>query len=69
MLIIAKIIIPIITVFIIVYGLYKKVPLYDEFVNGVKEGLTLSLEIFPSIFAMIIAVTVLVTSNLLLDIT
>ena len=37
--------------------------------NGVKEGLNLSLEIFPSMFAMIIAVTVLVKSNIILDIT
>ena len=69
MLIISKLIIPIITLFIIIYGLYKKVPIYDEFINGVKEGLSLSLEIFPSIFAMVIAVTVLVKSNLILDIT
>lgn len=69
MLIISKIIIPIITLIVIIYGLYKKVPIYDEFLNGVKEGLNLSLEIFPSMFAMIIAVTVLVKSNIILDIT
>lgn len=68
MLIISKLIIPIITLIVIVYGLYKKVPIYDEFLNGVKEGLNLSLEIFPSMFAMIIAVTVLTKSNIILDI-
>lgn len=69
MLVISKIIIPIITLIVIIYGLYKKVPIYDEFLNGVREGLNLSLEIFPSMFAMIIAVTVLVKSNIILDIT
>ena len=69
MVVISKIIIPLITLIVIIYGLYKKVPIYDEFINGVKEGLNLSLEIFPSMFAMIISVTVLVKSNIILDIT
>ena len=69
MLVVSKIIIPIITLFVIIYALYKKVPIYDEFLNGVKEGLRLSLDIFPSMFAMIIAVTVLVKSNLITDLT
>ena len=67
MLIISKLIIPLITLFVIIYGLYKKVAIYDEFIIGVKEGLKLSLNIFPSIFAMIIAVTVLIKSNIIMD--
>ena len=43
--------------------------IYDEFIDGVKEGLMLSLKIFPSMFAMIISVTVLVKSNIINDIT
>ncbi len=69
MIIFSKLIIPIITLIVIIYGLYKKVDIYDEFINGVKEGLNLSLEIFPSIFAMIISVTVLVKSNIIMDLT
>ena len=69
MLIISKIIIPIITIFVIIYALYKKVDIYNEFVEGVKKGLHLSLEIFPSMFAMIIAVSTLVKSNIIIDIT
>ncbi len=69
MLIISKIIIPIITLIIIVYGLVKKVAIYDEFINGVKEGLRLSLTIFPSMFAMIIAVTTFTKSNIIIDLT
>lgn len=68
MIIISKIIIPIITVIVIIYGLYKKVDIYDEFLDGVSEGLQLSLNIFPSMFAMIISVTVLVKSNIITDI-
>ena len=67
MLIISKIIIPLITLIVIIYALYKKVAIYDEFLNGVKEGLTMSLNIFPSMFAMIISVTILVKSNIITD--
>ena len=68
MIFISKIIIPIITLIVIIYALYKKVDIYQEFLNGVKEGLNISLEIFPSMFAMIVAVTVLVESNIITDI-
>ena len=64
---ISNIILPLITLIIIIYAIYKKVNIYDEFLNGVKEGLKISLDIFPSIFALIISVTVLVKSNLLND--
>ena len=64
---ISNIILPIITLIVIVYAIKKKVNIYDEFLNGVKEGLTTSLEIFPSIFALIISVTILVKSNILND--
>lgn len=67
MIVISKIIIPIITLIVIMYGLYQKVDIYNEFINGVKEGLSLSLNIFPSMFAMIIAVTVFIKSNLIND--
>ena len=69
MIYISKIIIPLITLLVIVYALIKKVDIYSEFLIGIKEGLSLSLEIFPSMFAMIISVTVLVKSNIITDIT
>ncbi len=67
MIIISKIIIPLITLIVIIYAIYKKVDIYDEFLEGIKEGLSISLNIFPSMFAMIIAVTVLVKSNIIND--
>ena len=65
---ISNIILPLITLIVIIYAIYKKVNIYDEFLIGVKEGLKISLDIFPSIFALIISVTVLVKSNFLNDI-
>lgn len=68
MIYISRIIIPLITLIVIIYALIKKVNIYEEFLEGVKEGLNISLEIFPSMFAMIISVTVLVKSNIINDI-
>jgi spore maturation protein B len=68
MIYISKIIIPLITIIVIIYGLIKKIDIYDIFIDGVKEGLDLSLKIFPSMFAMIISVTVLIKSNIIMDI-
>ena len=64
---ISNLILPTITLIVIIYALKKKVNIYEEFLNGVKEGLKISLDIFPSIFALIVSVTVLVKSNLLND--
>ncbi len=61
--------IPSIVLLIIVYGMYKNVEIYDVFLEGVKEGLHMVLKIFPTMFAMVIAIDVLVKSNVLSDIT
>ena len=62
-------IIPIIVLFIIIYGFIKKVDLYESFMEGVKEGLHMIIKIFPTIFTMMIAVQVLINSNIINQIT
>lgn len=64
-----NIIIPIIVLIIIFYGLIKKVEIYDVFLEGVIEGLRMVFKIFPTMFAMVMSVDVLVKSNILRDIT
>lgn len=61
--------IPIIVIIILIYGLYKKVNIFDTFLLGVKEGLKSSINLFPTIFAMIIAINLLTRSGFILDIT
>lgn len=61
--------IPSIVLLIIIYGLYKGVEIYDVFLVGVKEGLKMVVKIFPTMFAMVIAIDVLVKSNILNDLT
>lgn len=59
--------IPIIVIIILIYGLYKKVDIFDTFLLGVKEGLKSSINLFPTIFAMIIAINLLTSSGFILD--
>lgn len=59
--------IPIIVIIILIYGLYKKVDIFDTFLLGVKEGLKSSINLFPTIFAMIIAINLLTRSGFILD--
>lgn len=61
-------IMPIITLVIIIYGLIKKRNIYNDFMNGVMEGLEIILKIGPSIFAMVISVSIFIKSGILNDI-
>ena len=60
---ISNLIIPVIVLGIIIYGFSKKVDIYDEFLVGVREGLDMSLKLFSTIFAMILAINVLIKSD------
>lgn len=62
-------VIPSIVLFILGYGFYKKVDIYDLFLVGVKEGIGMAFKIFPTMFAMVIAVNILLKSNLLVSLT
>lgn len=62
---IAKIILPMFVLLIVIYGLYKKIDIYEIFIKGVKEGLTMSINIFPTIFTMSLAINILIKSNVL----
>lgn len=49
---------------VLVAGFCKKVPIFDNFVQGSKESLTLVLSIFPYICAILIAVELFSQSGL-----
>ena len=66
---IANIILPLMVLGIVMYGVYKKVYIFDVFIVGVREGLSMSLQIFATILAMIVSVNIFLKSNLLQDIT
>lgn len=63
--IISIIIIPLFILFVVLYGFTKKVSVYDSFLEGVKDGLKICYNIFPSILAMVFAVNLFLNSNVL----
>ena len=65
----ADLMIPLIVLLIILYGFYRKVDLYDSFLAGVLEGIKMVFKIFPTIFTMMVAVQVLLDSNIIRDFT
>lgn len=63
--IISKIILPFLIIIIVFYGVYKKINVYDAFLDGAKEGLITTFNIFPAVMAMIFAINIFLDSNVL----
>lgn len=61
----SKIIIPLFVVIIIFYGLKKKINIYDSFLEGAKEGLIMTFNIFPALISMVFAINIFLDSNFL----
>ncbi|GFZ89414.1 spore maturation protein B [Paenibacillus marchantiophytorum] len=50
--------IPIMIVFIPLYAAYKKIPVYESFVDGAKEGFDTAIKIIPHLVGMMVAISV-----------
>lgn len=61
----SQIILPLIVLFIILYGIYKKVPIYDVFLEGAKESFSLIMSMFPCMLAMVLGVNIFLKSGFL----
>lgn len=57
--------IPIIILIIIVYGLLEKNKVYDNFIEGAKEGIEIVFNIFPTLIGIFVAVGALRSSGIL----
>ncbi len=57
--------IPIVVLFIIFYGVLKKINIYDSFIEGAKEGIPMIKNMFPSLLAMILAVNIFKNSEII----
>jgi spore maturation protein B len=53
---ISQLIIPFFILFVVLYGVMKKVRVYDCFVAGAKDGIGVVIKIFPYLLAIFVAV-------------
>ena len=60
-----KYIIPIVVLFIVVYGYKNKVSIYDSFMEGAREGLHSILTIIPPLFGLVLAVNIFIESGII----
>lgn len=60
-----QLLIPLLVLFIIIYGFRKKVNLYDTFIDGAKESFEMILNLFPPLLAMIFAINIFINSDIL----
>lgn len=58
-------ILPLIILFILTFGLLKKVPVYEEFVEGAKDGFKVSISIIPYLVALIVGISMFRASGAL----
>lgn len=57
------IILPLMILIILAVGIFKKVPVYEEFVEGAKDGFTVSIKIIPYLVALIAAISMFKASG------
>ena len=57
--------IPVLIGFILLYGTLKKVPTYETFVEGGKEGIKMAVSIIPFLVGMMVAISIFRASGAL----
>ena len=62
---ISNLILPLLVLFIIIYGYKKNIDIYDAFISGVKESFSMIGNLFPTFIAMILAINLFVDSGFL----
>ena len=66
--IISNLFIPLLVLIIVIYGILKKINVYDSFVEGAKEGFPMVLNMFPPLLAIIFGINIFTNSGLIDDI-
>lgn len=60
-----SVIIPLLAAFVVIYGIVKKVDVYEAFVKGMMQGLPILYKVLPYMAAMMISIQLLRASSLL----
>ena len=58
-------VLPLLVLLVIIYGLKKKVSIYDTFVEGAKESFELIFTMFPCVLGMILGINIFLKSGVL----
>ncbi|TCT11674.1 spore maturation protein B [Natranaerovirga pectinivora] len=62
---ISEYLIPLVFIYIVGFGLISKVPLFDEFIEGAKDGFKVVFSIMPTLIGLMVAVGILRASGAL----
>ena len=62
---ISSLILPILILTILSWGIYKKQPIYEQFIEGAKDGFNVAIKIIPYLVAIIVAISVFKASGLM----
>src|SRR3954470_16939096 len=57
--------IPVLIGFMLLYGTFKRVPTYESFVEGGKEGIKIAFSIIPFLVGMLVAISIFRASGAL----
>jgi len=61
----SNLMIPLLVLVVILYGFYKKVAIYDVFIDGAKESFDIVFTLFPCLLGMLLGVNLLLKSGVL----
>lgn len=57
--------IPLLVLFVVLYGITKRIDVYDTFVDGTKESFKMVFDLFPTLLAMILGTNIFLKSGIL----
>ena len=61
----SSLILPVIVLFVVFYGFFKSVDVYDSFVDGAKESFDMIFKLFPNLLGMILGISIFIKSGFL----
>ena len=59
------ILVPLVVIYILLYAFFNKVDVYESFLKGAKEGISIIFQIAPTIIGMVFAIEILIKSTFL----
>ena len=56
---------PLMILIIVIYGVLEKVKIFDNFLEGAKEGIKITMSIFPTLIGLFVAIGALRSSGII----